>query len=217
MKRPLPDGTTHLFFTGLELLRRVASLVPPPKLNLTRLHGVFAPGAKLRPFLVPPRGSGEGERGAPGRGEAGSEEGADSESGPGRVATKDLRGGCGAHRLGQGPGQAIGGVAAAHVGGCTHEPHLRWRQGLALDCWAPVRTCSWGGRRHRCAPASRVSGKSLDIVVGPQWRSPSGIRAWALGDYVQKLRGHSTRRSAPSAWPWRPSRVPHSPTRAFLP
>ncbi|WP_244225033.1 transposase [Corallococcus sicarius] len=28
MKRPLPDGTTHLLFTGLELLRRVASLVP---------------------------------------------------------------------------------------------------------------------------------------------------------------------------------------------
>ncbi|WP_255217406.1 transposase [Myxococcus sp. AM010] len=31
MKRPLPDGTTHLLFTGLELLRRVASLVPPPR------------------------------------------------------------------------------------------------------------------------------------------------------------------------------------------
>nr|WP_244225058.1 hypothetical protein [Corallococcus sicarius] len=28
MKRPLPDGTTHLLFTGLELLRRLASLVP---------------------------------------------------------------------------------------------------------------------------------------------------------------------------------------------
>ncbi|WP_324964005.1 transposase, partial [Archangium sp.] len=59
MKRPLPDGTTHLLFTGLELLRRVASLVPPPKLNLTRLHGVFAPGAKLRPFLVPQAGAEE--------------------------------------------------------------------------------------------------------------------------------------------------------------
>jgi hypothetical protein len=27
MKRPLPDGTTHLLFTGLELLRRLASLL----------------------------------------------------------------------------------------------------------------------------------------------------------------------------------------------
>ncbi|MDC0713777.1 hypothetical protein POL68_35250 [Stigmatella sp. ncwal1] len=25
----VPDGATHLFFTELELLRRVASLVPP--------------------------------------------------------------------------------------------------------------------------------------------------------------------------------------------
>jgi hypothetical protein len=56
MKRPLPDGTTHLLFTGLELLRRVASLVPPPRTNLTRLHGAFAPGSKLRPFLVPQAG-----------------------------------------------------------------------------------------------------------------------------------------------------------------
>ncbi|WP_147469517.1 serine hydrolase [Corallococcus sp. AB045] len=31
----------------------MASLVPPPRANLTRIHGVFAPGAKLRPFLVP--------------------------------------------------------------------------------------------------------------------------------------------------------------------
>jgi hypothetical protein len=35
VKRPLPDGTTHLFFTELELLRRLACLVPPPKLKLT--------------------------------------------------------------------------------------------------------------------------------------------------------------------------------------
>ena len=59
MKRPLPDGTTHLLFTGLELLRREASLVPPPRANLTRFHGVFAPGARLRPFLVPQAGEEE--------------------------------------------------------------------------------------------------------------------------------------------------------------
>nr|WP_301340457.1 transposase [Corallococcus exercitus] len=63
MKRPLPDGTTHLLFTGLELLRRVASLVPPPRANLTRFHGVFAPGAKLRPFLVPQAGKEEARAG----------------------------------------------------------------------------------------------------------------------------------------------------------
>ncbi|WNZ65834.1 transposase [Myxococcus sp. MxC21-1] len=70
MKRPLPDGTTHLLFTGLELLRRVASLVPAPRANLTRFHGVFAPGARLRPFLVPQAGAQEasaGMRQRPGR------------------------------------------------------------------------------------------------------------------------------------------------------
>ncbi|PTL75153.1 hypothetical protein DAT35_56155 [Vitiosangium sp. GDMCC 1.1324] len=44
-------------FTGLELLRRLASLVPPPRANLTRFHGVFAPGAKVRPFLLPQEGA----------------------------------------------------------------------------------------------------------------------------------------------------------------
>ncbi|WP_336242485.1 transposase [Corallococcus exercitus] len=57
MKRPLPDGTTHLLFTGLTLLRRLASLVPSPRANLTRFHGVFAPGAKVRPFLLPQAGA----------------------------------------------------------------------------------------------------------------------------------------------------------------
>ncbi|QRK13449.1 transposase [Archangium violaceum] len=39
----MPDGTRHLlFFSGLELLRRVVSLVPPPRTNLTRFHDVFA-------------------------------------------------------------------------------------------------------------------------------------------------------------------------------
>jgi hypothetical protein len=33
--------------------------VPPPRANLTRFHGVFAPGAKLRPFLVPQAGAEE--------------------------------------------------------------------------------------------------------------------------------------------------------------
>ncbi|MCY1080592.1 transposase [Archangium lansingense] len=63
MKRLLPDGTTHLLFTGLELLRRLASLVPPPRAILTRFHGVFAPGAKLRPFLLPQAGAEEASAG----------------------------------------------------------------------------------------------------------------------------------------------------------
>lgn len=57
MKRPAPDGSTHLVLTPVELLRRLAPLVPPPGQHLVRFHGVFAPNAKLRAKVVPaPRG-----------------------------------------------------------------------------------------------------------------------------------------------------------------
>jgi hypothetical protein len=57
MKHLLPDGTTRLFFIGLEFLRRLASPVHPPRTNLKRFHGSFAPGAKVRPFLLPQAGA----------------------------------------------------------------------------------------------------------------------------------------------------------------
>jgi len=53
MKRPLPDGRTHLVLTGMELLRKLAPLIPPPRFHLQRFHGVLAPNAKLRPLVVP--------------------------------------------------------------------------------------------------------------------------------------------------------------------
>ncbi|MBF5042096.1 MULTISPECIES: transposase [Myxococcaceae] len=53
MKRAMPGGRTHLHFTGLELLRKLAALVPPPRSNLVRFHGVFAPGSKLRRGVTP--------------------------------------------------------------------------------------------------------------------------------------------------------------------
>ena len=53
MRRPLPDGRTTLLLTGHELIGRLAALVPPPRVNMVRTHGVFAPKAKLRPFVVP--------------------------------------------------------------------------------------------------------------------------------------------------------------------
>ena len=53
MKRTLPGGKTHLTMTGTELLQKLTPLIPPPWSNLTRFHGVFAPGSKLRPLIVP--------------------------------------------------------------------------------------------------------------------------------------------------------------------
>jgi hypothetical protein len=39
----------------LDLLARLAALVPPPRMHLTRLHGVFAPHSKLRAAVTPAR------------------------------------------------------------------------------------------------------------------------------------------------------------------
>ena len=43
LKTPYRDGTTHVLFEPLDFLARLAALVPKPRANLTRYHGVFAP------------------------------------------------------------------------------------------------------------------------------------------------------------------------------
>ena len=53
LKRPLRDGRTSLSFSPRELLRRLATLIPPPRRNLTRYHGLFAPNHHLRAAIVP--------------------------------------------------------------------------------------------------------------------------------------------------------------------
>jgi hypothetical protein len=41
-------GTTHVIFEPLDFIARLAALVPKPRVNLTRFHGVFAPNSKHR-------------------------------------------------------------------------------------------------------------------------------------------------------------------------
>lgn len=53
LKTPWRDGTTHLVMNPLEFMQRLAALVPRPRLQLIRFHGVLAPNAKLRPLVVP--------------------------------------------------------------------------------------------------------------------------------------------------------------------
>jgi hypothetical protein len=55
LKKPWRDGTTDLVLDGVELVGRLAALVPPPRAHLTRYFGVFAPRAKLRGLVVPAR------------------------------------------------------------------------------------------------------------------------------------------------------------------
>ncbi len=43
LKMPYTDGATHVFFSPIDFIGKLAALVPPPRLNLTRFYGVFAP------------------------------------------------------------------------------------------------------------------------------------------------------------------------------
>ena len=53
LKTPYRDGTTHIVLEPLDFMARLAELVPPPRMHLTRYHGVFAPHSKLRAAVTP--------------------------------------------------------------------------------------------------------------------------------------------------------------------
>ena len=42
LKTPWCNGTTHVIFEPLDFVARLVALVPKPRVNLTRFHGVFA-------------------------------------------------------------------------------------------------------------------------------------------------------------------------------
>jgi hypothetical protein len=60
LKTAYRDGTTHVIFEPLDFIAKLASLVPKPRVNLTRFHGVFAPNSKYRLTVTPAkRGKGK--------------------------------------------------------------------------------------------------------------------------------------------------------------
>jgi len=82
LKRPFRDGTTHLRFTREDFIARLAALVPRPRANLTRYHGVFAPAHPWRSQITgaareagPPRA---GKHAGAGRCGHGQERGSDA-------------------------------------------------------------------------------------------------------------------------------------------
>ena len=48
LKTPYRDGTTHIVLEPVDFMARLAALVPPPRVHLTRYHGVFAPPSARR-------------------------------------------------------------------------------------------------------------------------------------------------------------------------
>jgi hypothetical protein len=64
LKTPYRDGTTHVIFEPVDFIAKLAALVPRPKVNLTRFHGVFAPNSTHRVWVTPARrGKGSGKTG----------------------------------------------------------------------------------------------------------------------------------------------------------
>ena len=53
LKTAWHSGTTHIVLEAMEFMQRLAALVPRPRLNRTRFHGVLAPNAKLRSQVMP--------------------------------------------------------------------------------------------------------------------------------------------------------------------
>jgi hypothetical protein len=53
LKRRWSDGTTHIIYEPMELMERLAALVPPPRFSITRFYGMLAPVATFRPSIVP--------------------------------------------------------------------------------------------------------------------------------------------------------------------
>jgi hypothetical protein len=53
LKTPYRNGTTHVIFEPIDFIARLAALVPKPRVNLTRFHGVFAPNSKYRIHVTP--------------------------------------------------------------------------------------------------------------------------------------------------------------------
>jgi ribosomal protein S30 len=52
LKTPWRNGTTHVVYEPLDFLAKLAALVPRPRVNLTRYHGVFAPNSAHRALVT---------------------------------------------------------------------------------------------------------------------------------------------------------------------
>lgn len=63
LKTAWKNGTSHIVMTPMEFMERLVALIPPPRKNQIRYHGVFAPNARLRPKVVPKKTENETKEG----------------------------------------------------------------------------------------------------------------------------------------------------------
>mgnify|MGYP006154149889 CR=1 FL=1 len=70
VKTPYDDGTSRVVLGSMEFMGRLAALVPKPRVNLTRFHGVLSrgglpPRSKLREHVVPRKPTDESQEVSP--------------------------------------------------------------------------------------------------------------------------------------------------------
>ena len=53
LKKPYDDGASQVVLSPIEYVDLLAALVPKPRVNLTRFHGVFSPNSRLHKYVVP--------------------------------------------------------------------------------------------------------------------------------------------------------------------
>ena len=53
LKSPFRNGTTHIIFESDDFISKLSALIPPPRANLTRYFGVFAPASNFRSQIIP--------------------------------------------------------------------------------------------------------------------------------------------------------------------
>jgi hypothetical protein len=53
LPHPRADGATHLLLDPLELIEKLAILIPPPRFHPLRFHGVLGPSAAWRSAVIP--------------------------------------------------------------------------------------------------------------------------------------------------------------------
>ena len=53
LKTPYRDGTIQVAFDPVDFIARLAALIPKPRVNLTRYHGVLAPNHRWRGLVTP--------------------------------------------------------------------------------------------------------------------------------------------------------------------
>lgn len=53
LRRPWANGTHSIVFESMDFVSKLLPLVPPPRVNQVRYHGVFGPHSRLRPDIMP--------------------------------------------------------------------------------------------------------------------------------------------------------------------